>query len=159
MTDADKILAQFPNASESFKRRLLAGKPLGVARSQEVRAMEIGAVGLPKTPGGKRLRQSAGHGLNKLETAAWEHLQKAFAGRAVIPHGLTLTLGNGVKYTPDFVVRAGAATLCYEVKGPVMRDDAAVKLKISAHEWPAFTFTLLWREGRGGPWCEQLILP
>lgn len=152
MTD---LSALFPNASASF----LAKNGQGVALAKSVRSQGIGEQGLPKTPAVKRLRQSEGHGLNKLETAAWEHLQKKFHGRAVVPHGLTLTLGNGVKYTPDFVIKAGAAILCYEVKGPFMREDSGIKLKIAAHEWPAFTFTLLWREGRGGPWCEQLILP
>lgn len=53
MNEAETILARFPHASESFKRKLLAGKPVGVARAQELRAVEIGNVGLPKSPASK----------------------------------------------------------------------------------------------------------
>ncbi len=49
MSGTDSILARFPHASESFKR-MLAGKPLGMAKAASTRAVDVGAVGLPKTP-------------------------------------------------------------------------------------------------------------
>jgi hypothetical protein len=51
MTDLAKL---FPNASASFLAKNGQGEPLGVARAQALRAMEIGNIGLPKTPAVKK---------------------------------------------------------------------------------------------------------
>lgn len=139
------------------------GKPLGMAKASALRAVEIGNVGLPKTPeaSGKRLRQSATNGLNKLETDAWDYLKRTMPDHEIIPHGLRLSLANGVTYLPDFVavdVEDPMRIQCFEVKGPVMRDDASVKLKTAASKWPGIKFTLLWRDGKRGPWEKQEVL-
>lgn len=120
-----------------------------------------GPVALPDTST-KRLRQSADHGLNKLETDAWQWLKSTMPNFRVVPHGLRLSLANGVTYLPDFAafdLNAPSDLRCFEVKGPVMRDDAAVKLKSAASTWPGIKFTLIWREHRAGPWSTQEIIP
>lgn len=149
-----------PKYQDQIAAQLGKGKPLGLARAQAVRAVEIGNVGLPKTPAGKRLRQSQSNGLNKLESDAWDFLKRTMPGHEVIPHGLRLALANGVNYTPDFATFSQSEPVrihCFEVKGPIMRDDASVKLKTAASKWPGIKFTLLWREGRSGPWEKQEI--
>jgi hypothetical protein len=132
------------------------GKPLGLAKASALRAIDVEHVSKP------RLRQSSSNGLNKLETDAWDYLKRTMPGHEIIPHGLRLALANGVNYTPDFVaidIEEPTHVQCFEVKGPIMRDDAAVKLKTAASKWPGIKFTLLWREGRSGPWEKQEIHP
>jgi hypothetical protein len=116
----------------------------------------------------KRLRQNCA-GLNKTE-AAFEVQLKADAKALeidVLPsQSITLRLGNGVRYTPDFITveheplddAAGCAqTLrAYEVKG-FMRDDAAVKLKVAASLYPWIKFHLVTKAK--GKFEMQEILP
>lgn len=119
----------------------------------------------------KRIRQNSA-GLNKTEQAFSGHLrQSAMANdetavTVLPPQAITLRLGNGVRYTPDFVTvedepledAAGyAQTLrAYEVKG-FMRDDAAVKLKVAASAYPWIKFHLVTKAGNG--WDIQEVLP
>ena len=153
----------FQQASESF-RRLNAGL--------------LGGVGLPKTPDApvvtkvdpkqKAVRQKAGDGMNKTERAAFEHLisiyERKGGGYAIEPHGLTMLLSNGVRYTPDVIVQAGGRILAYEVKAMRGRrvhveDDASVKVKMAARVWRTVTFTMMWRDKQTGVWEMQEILP
>lgn len=55
----------------------------------------------------------------------------------------TLKLADDTRYTPDFYVleNSGAVTL-YEVKG-FFRDDAKVKLKVAATDFPEFRWKLV----------------
>jgi hypothetical protein len=137
--------------SESFKRlnahhlapRLVAGEVMaGPAEKVAVRAQE-GAR--------KRIRQN-GAGLNKTEQAFFDWLRVNIGYSATIyPQAVTLKLGNGVRYTPDFFVRFPAGTLsAYEVKG-FMRDDAIVKLKVAASTYKFIQFYLVTRR-KGGGW-------
>jgi hypothetical protein len=119
-------------------------------------------LGATRKPAENRLRQSANHGLNKLETDAWQHLKSTLPNSRVVPHGIRLALGNGVTYLPDFAafdLNHPRDLQCFEVKGPFMREDASVKLKTAAAIWPGIKFTLIWREGRNAPWSSQEILP
>lgn len=61
---------------------------------------------------------------------------------------IKLRLADRTFYTPDFVVMLADGELeVHEVKG-FMRDDAAVKLKVAAEQFP-FRFLLCRQEGRG----------
>lgn len=140
---------------DDIVRQLGGGKPLGLARQAAVKAVEIVVTGEP------RLRQKSGPKLNKTETAWRDYLRTQHPTDTIHEQGITLQLGNGVRYTPDFIVicPAGLATegVCvaaYEVKG-FMRDDAAVKLKVAASLYPWIAFTLVSR--KGGTWNTQEI--
>lgn len=106
----------------------------------------------------KRLRQSSKPDLNKLESAFLLHLREQLGQSAtILAHDLTFRLGNGVRYTPDFVVFYGGLACCYEVKGPRAWDDAIVKLKVAPGKYPMFKWVLAWRDG--GKWKLQTMLP
>lgn len=105
----------------------------------------------------KMIRQRQGDGMNKTERAFFEKLKREFPEDTVIPHGITLKIANGCRYTPDFIrLSAGGPVWCYEVKG-FMRDDAAVKVKVAAAIFPTFRFSLVTR--KRGQWEFQSILP
>jgi len=56
---------------------------------------------------------------------------------------VTLKLADGVRYTPDFLVIRGDGTAeFHEVKGGFIRDDARVKLRVAARQFPEFVFQL-----------------
>lgn len=66
---------------------------------------------------------------------------------------VTLVLANRTRFTPDFLVRLANDELeFHETKG-FMRDDAAVKLKVAADQFP-FRFYLIYRipKKKGGGW-------
>jgi hypothetical protein len=55
---------------------------------------------------------------------------------------VTLKIGNDCRYTPDFfVVNRDGEVEFHEVKGSFMRDDAQVKIKVAAENFP-FRFFL-----------------
>lgn len=97
-------------------------------------------------------------GLNKTEAAFLEYLRAAFPHFEVLEQAVTLKLGNGVRYTPDFFVWTLCGCEAWEVKG-FMRDDANVKLKVAASKYPWITFYLVRRQGKTGGWDIQRILP
>ncbi len=80
-------------------------------------------------------------------------------------HSLTFKLANGVTYCPDVfvsewpVIGECAKPTAWEVKGKKAWDDAIVKLKVAAHEWPEIRWVLVWKDSRDGGWREQTILP
>lgn len=112
----------------------------------------------PPAPAGNRLRQSSVLP-NKMEAAFGEWLAANNAKNGALIHfqKVTLRLANGCRYTPDYVMYGGGQTYAYEVKG-FMREDAAVKLKVAAANFPWIRFFLISRR-RTGPWESQLILP
>lgn len=137
-----------------MSRLTLADLP---ARYQE----QVLAAGAPKAaPAAKpMLRQSAAPKLNKTE-AAWGDYLRANCSHECEIHeqAVTLRLANGCRYTPDFAVLhafAPGSGSFYEVKG-WMRDDAAVKIKVAAAQFPAWAFWLVWR--KAGQWQQQRIL-
>lgn len=95
--------------------------------------------------------------LNKLESA-WHAVLKSRAYAQVVPHGITLRIGDDCRYTPDFLVVDDAGDhpmiTVYETKG-FMRDDALVKIKTAAHQFPWITFVLVTR--KAGVWHEKVI--
>jgi hypothetical protein len=83
------------------------------------------------------------------------------------PHEyITLSIGNGVRYTPDWSSWKDGKLTCYEIKGAYMHDDAIVKLKTAAHIYPYIKFRLFQLRGKrntpagtGFSWVSQDILP
>jgi hypothetical protein len=147
--------------SESF-RRLNANllQPAAAWPKQKLDRVVTG-----NEPTTKRIRQNSA-GLNKTEQAFHDHLVAQGNG-GVLSQAITLRLGNGVRYTPDFItVRERALPIDnrpafqfdgYEVKG-FMRDDAAVKLKVAASLYPWIKFHLV-NKGKRGTWQIVPVLP
>lgn len=64
--------------------------------------------------------------------------------------GITLKLADDTRYTPDFAIMlANGEMEMHETKG-FMRDDAWVKLKVAAQQFP-FRFVLV-KKVKGGNW-------
>lgn len=64
---------------------------------------------------------------------------------------ITLRLADGVRYTPDFMVRIGDRMRLVEVKGH-MREAARVRLRVAVEMYPCFTWLLVWaRKGKFEP--------
>jgi hypothetical protein len=130
-----------PRHQAEVMRQLDGGKPVGIARAEAVRAVEI--VGVTK-----RLRQSS-KGPNKTEAAFSAWLKANLHGAIVSEQAITLRIGNGVRFTPDFITvqhdifdKARFKVCAWETKGH-MRDDAAVKLKVAAAQYPWIKFVLV----------------
>ncbi len=76
--------------------------------------------------------------------------------RVVRFEAVTLRLANGLVYTPDFwaITRANE-TVFYEVKGPYIREDGKIKLKMAAQTYPDYTFYLArWADNEW--WIERV---
>lgn len=90
-------------------------------------------------------------GMNGLESRYAKTLEgQRIAGeiRSWRYEALTLKLANKTTYTPDFlVVTADGYIECHETKG-FFRDDAKVKIKVAACEFPEIRFLLV-QEKRG----------
>lgn len=106
-----------------------------------------------------RLRQARGPKLNKTEEAFFNRLRLQFPSARIKPHGVTLLLANGCRYTPDFHVEGeqGDWVRVYEVKGPHAWDDSIVKLKVAATSFLSLQFWLVSK--RMGTWREERVLP
>jgi hypothetical protein len=117
----------------------------------KVSAREAAAWGvkMPKTPK-KR-------GMNKLEASYATYLE----GQRLLGiinywlwEAIKLRLADRTWYTPDFaVVTASGGLEFHETKG-FMRDDANVKLKVAAEQFP-WKFVLVKRAG--GAWAMSII--
>lgn len=87
-------------------------------------------------------------GMNKLEASFAMTLEaQKRAGKIVLwrYERLTLKLADDTRYTPDFyVLELDGSVSLTEVKG-FMRDDALVKLKVAAAQFPEFRF-YLWQK-------------
>lgn len=114
----------------------------------------------------RRLRQDT-KGPNKLELEFEEFLRGEWKDAVVLAQAVTLKLGNGVRYTPDFVVVIQNAkrvpamqVLAFETKG-FMREDAAVKIKVAAHQYPWMKFNLVTKRRKkdGGGWSIEEVFP
>lgn len=107
----------------------------------------------------KRVRQSSKPKLNRLESEFYERIKRELPGLEIRNHSLTFKLANGVNYTPDFTCASHppAKMTAWEVKGKHSWDDAIVKIKVAAHEWPEVRWILAWKQD--GKWQEQVILP
>ena len=85
-------------------------------------------------------------GMNSLEQKYADHLE-IDKRKGIIElyryEKITLRLADRTTYTPDFQVMFPDGKIQFhEVKG-FMRDDANVKLKVAAEQFPEFQFTLV----------------
>lgn len=103
------------------------------------------------------MKQDHGSKMNKLETAFFEYLKTTGSLEDIYPQGITLRLANGCRYTPDFSVFAEECLVCYETKGPFFREDAKIKLKVAAHQYPQIRFYLV--QKIEGQWRIEKVLP
>lgn len=92
-------------------------------------------------------------GMNKLEKARGVELEAARRNgllRSWRYEKVTLKLADDCRYTPDFCVieNDGGITL-EETKGH-WREDAKIKIKVAAEQFPEFTFKALQRAKDGG---------
>jgi len=101
--------------------------------------------------------------MNKLEAAYELHLEgEKQAGRVLWYsfEAVTFKLAADCRLTPDFLVlMADGSIECHEVKG-FMREDALIKLKVAAREFP-ITFRLVKQvpAREGGGWDIKEIIP
>jgi len=104
-----------------------------------------------------RLKQNRGPKMNKTEAAFDAHLRATFVDSQIEREGVTLLIGNGVRYTADFSDFAiGGKLTLWEVKG-FMREDAAVKIKIAARVYPRIAFFLATRNKDKGLWNIERV--
>lgn len=71
----------------------------------------------------------------------------------------TFKLANDTRYTPDFAVLLASGEIeIVEVKGPLVRDDARVKLRTAADRYP-FRFVMMQKQAKkfGGAWVRTEI--
>lgn len=118
-----------------------------------------GAQPAPPSPvaASKRIKQRTKPMMNKLEQEFFGML-KSFDLGVVRGQAVRFRLANGVDYTPDFFCPSWMGhPRCWEVKGKQAWDDAIVKLKVAAHEWPEIRWILVWKEN--GEWKEQRVEP
>ena len=93
--------------------------------------------------------------MNRTE-AAYAQLLEAMKQRGELLwyrfEGLKLRLADATFYSPDFAVMTADGTIeCHEVKGH-WRDDARVKIKVAADQYP-FRFVAVTRDG--GTWSFE----
>lgn len=96
---------------------------------------------------------------NKTEQAYEDHLESRRMVGDILWYrfeGLKLRLADNTFYTPDFAVLAGDGYLeCHEVKG-FWTDDARVKIKVAAEQYPfRFIAFKAVAKSRGGGWVRE----
>lgn len=91
--------------------------------------------------------------MNKTETEhAWtlEMLKRAGEVLRYEFQTIRLVIGKGCTYEPDFVVQRSDRVLeMHEVKGGFITDDAKVKIKAAALQFPYFVFVQYQKTKRG----------
>lgn len=119
-------------------------------------------------PTERRIRQQHGPKRNRLE-AEWLRIVSAQYPNYPRPraHAKRYSIANGCYYTPDVSISiwpdlsehgGPARETAFEVKGKKAWDDAIVKIKVAAHEWPEVQWILVWKTN-AGEWKQQIILP
>lgn len=142
--------SRFPNASKS-------AVTLNGSTTDNRKLPSLILHPMPPNPTKNRIRQNSA-GLNKTEQAWLNEISLRWPNFQILSQAVTLKLGNGVRYTPDFMVKFGihGELFAWEVKG-FLRDDANVKLKVAASLYPWIKFHLVTR--KKGEWIIQEILP
>lgn len=87
-------------------------------------------------------------GMNKTEKQRAQELE-ALKRTGVIAawryEKVTLKLADDTRYTPDFWIVASDGQVRFEETKGFWRDDAKVKIKVAAEQFPEFTFrSLIW---------------
>jgi hypothetical protein len=135
------------------------------------RAPPRASVQTPEAPVGRRgpptlVRQRTREpNKTELRFASWARSQ----GYKPEFEALTFGLANGARFTPDYISPLPEGgdwpLVCFDVKGTWsnnkgrIEDDAAVKVKVAARQWPGFHFFLAWENKHTGLWNLQRILP
>lgn len=148
----EQMLAKASKSVQRLNADLARICPRTDDKSSEVPSLS--AITKPK----KRIR-NARPKQSKLELEAFEWLKGTHPGYdlRLQPYGITLTLANGCKYTPDICGMAPTGHVHFwEVKGRHVWEDAIVKIKVAAAFWPAFGFTLMWQDDG---WNFQDVYP
>lgn len=99
--------------------------------------------------------------MNKTEAAYAQHLEARKAAGEVLWYrfeGIKLRLADNTFYSPDFAVLLADGTLeCHEVKGHWM-DDARVKIKVAADQYPMrFIAVKVRAKKHGGGWEVEVF--
>lgn len=94
--------------------------------------------------------------MNKTEAAYAKHLESRKAAGEILWYrfeGVKLRLADNTFYSPDFVVMLADGLLeCHEVKG-FWHDDARVKIKVAADQYPMrFVAVKVRAKKHGGGW-------
>lgn len=121
-------------------------------------AASLAALPLPASARarGRTVRRQPGT-MNKLEAAYAVHLDTLKAAGEVADwkfESIKLRLADRTWYTPDFCVMEPDGSLRFDETKGFLRDDAAVKLKVAAEQYPWFRFRLVKQRARkqGGGW-------
>jgi len=157
---------------EAFNARVAAAKNLAVGVDAPT-SIASAVLAAPSPAGNRpdRLRQNHAPKMNQTEGRWFSQINCRFPNYPPVrAHAKTFLLANGVRYTPDFSAslwpflddRTGETTdsareTCWEVKGPHAWDDALVKIKFAAHEWPEIHWLFVWEDY--GIWTIQTVLP
>lgn len=72
---------------------------------------------------------------------------------------VTLKLADGCRYTPDFMVIENDGEVVFEETKGRWRDDALVKIKVVAAQYPHFTFRAFQRDKNTGGWKVKDFTP
>lgn len=95
--------------------------------------------------------------LNKTERAYLWHLRKLNVPTLRI-QAVTLKLAHDCRLTVDFTyVNADGRMMFVDVKG-FQREDALIKMKVAARQFPEFVFVIVKRV-KGGAWHEIPVPP
>jgi len=100
--------------------------------------------------------------MNGWESDWAARLQTQLAAGEIVAYwfeAVTFKLADDTRYTPDFVVMLPTGELViHEIKGPIMQDDAWVKLKVFAELFP-FRTTLARKMRKHGEWEIKEVGP
>lgn len=113
-----------------------------------------------RLPAAKKIR-----GMNRTETEFSEQIEaRKQIGEVAwwAYEAVTLKLGHDCRYTPDFcIVNVQGWIEFVEVKGPFVRDDSMVKLRVAARTFPWARFKLAQKSSKkdGGGWTVKDISP
>lgn len=144
-SDLQKIAAKLPLSKSVLEKN---GPAFGYPRFHS-------AEETPTLPAkAKRIRHKAK--LNKTELAFFVFLKNRYEWVGV--QCITLELADMCRYTPDFLTHTTDLTTFWEVKGPFMREDSWIKLKVAARTYPWWRFVLA-QKHKDGHWTETTIQP
>ena len=118
-----------------------------------------GDASMPKPePAPTRIRQTTKPELNKTERRGIEFLKRRYPDAKLRIHSKTYVLANGVRYTPEATAVINGVERAWEVKGPKIWDDATVKIKVAANEFPEIIWNMIWEDKKTKEWRSQIIL-
>lgn len=159
----EELKALFPHGvSESTLKRNAGNLQSLVVQSapSQLPAVVTPKAVVPATPfmvEGKRIKQCRIPKLNKTELRFITMLRGSRPDLTIRVHAKTYLLANGVRYTPEATAIVEGREWAWEVKGKKIWDDAVVKIKVAAENFPEICWYMVWEEK--GVWNSQRILP